>query len=679
MKSLKRSSACIRNSWSKGWLMASLTALSAESLAAAIDMPFQQAAQNKPLLNISVEMGGYDVTHFADISDTGVSLDLGTELPPGDYTAAILAFYEDGEIQTLAEHTVTLKAGPSTQWEYNSTLSTTYRFDEDRKDSFDTIDSYNARGGIDAKVVHTSGGLELSANLQSVYDSNDNNHISGNEWEIADYQVGAKHTGDYGGVGITAGNTTIATDNLLFSHYQRRGVNLQMHNASQSLQGNVFSVISDATTAYDEDLLTPENSDEETVGATLSFHPFSAHPDRLAIGFGYVNGNGTTAGAGFTVIDADTVYGGSSWNTTIDSLWLNRALWIHLEYAESDFDSDGIDFGEDEINDDAYKVFVNLNSNGDLPAMGLDYWDLTLSQQEVGNDFYSIANLGLAGDLDAQRLTLNATRGGLNIVIDALRQENNVDNDPTRPTQSIDYDGIDISYSPQVDLSRPLWRALGQPSLSAYLHQTDTYQPDEDAIIAGYDVDHENTEHSLSINFQSERWGWGVQHTVTDINDKSRAVIDNFIELYTPPDDNENRLTNVQIQWYPNDRFTLSPNFQWNTFEEDTTGNEYKSFNVNLDAQIQIIPNKLLLAMNYSFSGNDNRFGDPFFEDSETDNYTGTFKLTWKAIEARQNRPGLDVFVDGSFQRFDDKVINDDTEDWQMHVGFNYFWAGANQ
>jgi hypothetical protein len=675
MRSLVRTSA-------RGWLIAGLTAVSivsTEVLAEALDIPFNQAPQAKPLLNISVEVGGYDVTSFTSITDQGVSIDLGSELPPGEYTAAILAFYEDGEVQTLSEQTITLSAGPSTHWEYNSTLSTSFRVDEDRRENFGSIDSYNARGGIDANVIHSDGNLELSATLQSVYDSNDNNHISGNEWEIANYQVGAKHTGDYGGVGIYAGNTPITTNNLLFANYQRRGVNVQLHNASQTLQSSFFSVISDISTAYDKDLLTPDNTDEETLGATLSVNPFSAHPDRLAIGFGYVDGKGTTAGAGFTVYDPDTIYGGSSWNTTIDSLWLNRALWIHLEYAESDFDSDGIDVGEDEVSDDAYKVFVNLNSNGDLPRLGMDYWDLTLSQQEIGNKFYSISNLGLAGDLDAQRMTLNASRGGFSVVIDAMRQENNVDNDPTRPTQSIDYDGIDITYTPHVDISRALWRTLGQPSVNAYLHRTDTYQLDEDASVAGYDVDHENREHSLSINFQADRWSWGVQHTVTDVEDNSRAVIDNFIELYTPTDDNENRLTNLQISWYPNARFTLSPNFQWNTFEEDTTGNKYDTFNVNLDTQIQIIPNKLLLAMNYSFSGNDNRFGDPLYADSEIDNHTGSFKITWKAIEARLNRPGLDVYLDGSYRRFDDRIANADTEDWQLNIGFNYFWAGTKQ
>ncbi len=642
----------------------------------AVELAFQQPLQQKELLNLSVEIGGYDVTSFSEFGDDVATVAIGTELPEGDYLASVIAFYADGEVQTLAEQEITLLPQPSTSWQYNSTLNTSSRMDEEQNESFRGVDHNSANGGIDANITHTRQNLEFTANLQSVYDSNSANSTDGNEWSLSNYQMGLTHRGSYGSSAIFAGNTLVDQENMLFSSYQRRGVNAQLANADQSLRGGFFNVVSDTTIAYDDDLLSPDNSSEQTYGGYLTFIPLGAYPDRLRVGVGFVDGEGTTAGSGFTVNDSDTVYGGSSWNTTLDSLWLSRSLWLHLEYANSDFDSDGIGYGEGEQEDEAYKLLLNLNSNGDLPSLGLDYWDLTLQQNQVGADFYSISNLALAGDLESRRLTLSGNKGGLGFTLDVMRQENNVDHDPERATLSIDYSGLDLYYTPLINPERKIWGLLGSPSFYTYYHYTDSAQSDGDAQLAGFDVDNENREYSLGATFSNTTWSWGVSHTLTDIDDHSEAVFQNMVEIYTPQPDSKNRLTSLQLSWYPSSRLTVSPTLQWSEFDESRVDNEYKTFNAGIDTQVQLIPEKLLFTLNYFLTRNDNSFGDPQFMDSELDNYTGTFQLIWKALQARVNKPGLDLFFNGSYGRQQNKVANDDFENWQINLGFNLYWAG---
>src|SRR5690606_24967244 len=113
-------------------------------------------------------------------------------------------------------------------------------------------------------------------------------------------------------------------------------------------------------------------------------------------------------------------------------------------------------------------------------------WDVTLQQQTIGSFFYSIANLGMAGDLDAQRLTFNGGKGGLGFRLEMLRQENNVNDDPTRATLSVDYTGLDLNYTPMIDSEKGVWSLVGAPSLYGYIHVTDSAQDEAEIGPTGF-------------------------------------------------------------------------------------------------------------------------------------------------------------------------------------------------
>jgi len=642
------------------------------------EIPFQQGLADKPFSSISIELGGYDITHFSQVLDNRAEVSLDTDLEPGQYHATVLVFYQDGEIQALADQVITIQGSARSDWSVNSTLNTSYRSDEKDAEDFAEQKHWHTNGGLTAESSVVTGNWTISSSAQTLYDSNSLNNPSGNEWELPNYQVGLSNQGEYGSMGLYAGDTYIERENMLFSNYQRRGISVKGQSADDAMNGSVFTVVSDITTAYDENLLTPEDSSEETVGGVFNFSPIPSAREQLSLGVGYVNGKGTTTGSGFTVTDPDTVYGGSSWNTTLDSLWFSRSLWFHAEYAESDFDSDGIGVGEDEESDDANKLLVQFNSDGDFYNFGLDRWDLSLQRQEVGSDFYSIANLALPGDLESRRLNFNGSKGGFSFTSELAKEENNVEGDDTRAHLTVEYRAVDVYYTPFVSLDSGFWSVVGMPSLNAYWHETDNYQKDEDAAVTSYDLDREGVERSLGVQFSHNTWSWGLSYTLTEDEDNSESVFQNGVEVYTPGSDSDNTLTVLNFSWYPSSRVMISPLFQWTNLEETDFNNEYKSFNGGIDTQFQIVPDKLLFNLNYSLNTNDNRFEDPLFTDSKFNNETANFQLLWKALQAKNNRPGSDVYLNGSYGKQEDEVGGDVIENWQVLVGFSLYWDAAS-
>ncbi|MBV1789665.1 hypothetical protein KQ940_16545 [Marinobacterium sp. D7] len=645
-----------------------------------IQLVFQQPLQDKTLESIAVEIGGYDVTPFIERTEDGVSVSLDSGLEAGTYQAYVLAFYSDGEIQTLTESQVTILAPSSTtEWSVNSTLSTQVRVAEDDNTDYRSVDHRQTNGALSADSDHRDGSLHTSARVQAVYDSLHQGHSPDSEWQLADYQASIAHEGESGSAGMSVGSYTHPNEDLLFSGYQRRGVNLYANNDEQTLKASVFGTASETTNSTEDDLFWPEKQNNQTLGGTLAVSPLADDPERLTLTTSYVDGKGRSTGSGFTVLDDESIYGGHSWGITLDSIWLNRSLWLHWQKAQSSFDSDGLDYGDGALDDDADKWLVQLNSGPDLPAFGVDQWQLSAQRQRVGERFYSIANLGLPGDLDTHQLALYASKGGLSLNAEGQHQQNNIEDHADRATLTVRYFGLDLNYTPSVDLESGLWRHIGSPTYTAYYHVTRNNQPRSDVLLSGVDVDNTQHEYSLGANFSHQTWSWGVSYALVKTDDRSDPVEQNAVEIYTPVGDTENHLTSLQLSWFPNERLTLSPTIQWNRYKELENDNEYTTLNTGIDSQYAFIPNKLLMNVNYFYGRYDNQYGDPNNLDTRQDNHTGNLQLTWKAVEAKDLRPGMDWFLKGNYGRQDDTIDANDYESWQVRLGFSLYWAGNNE
>ncbi len=642
-----------------------------------IRLAFQQPLQDKGVSDLTVELGGYDVTHFAELEGReGVVVRLPNVLEPGQYRADVRVFYEDGEVQTLVEQLITVTAPAGVAWQANATLSPSYRYAERETADFVPYDHLHTTAGLQANAAVTGAVYDVHAGIQTLYDTNSLVSANGEEAQLVGYQAGITRRFEQGRAGLHAGDTRITQESLLFSNYQRRGTSLRGESADGTLQATAFTVLSDVTTSFEDDLVWPRERNERTTGATFAVHPWAQTPERLVLGVGYVDGQGTASGSGFTVADPETVYGGDAWNVSAASTLLEGAVRGYLEWAESSFDSDGLGLGEGARDDDAWKALLQFGTDGGrLPQLGLDRWSLTLEQQNVGTDFYSIANLALPGDLDARRASLAGNRGGFGFLAEWAHQENNESGDPTRATLEIDLAGFEASYTPAVNPSAGPWTALGVPTLSLAWRETQTAQQPGGELLTGIDVDQRNRDLVVGASFTRQALTWTLTHAVTEVDDDSLPVFQNGVQTHTPQPDNENHLTTLQLSWYAGPRVTLSPYAQWSRYEEPLVGNRYETTNAGLEGRFVLLPGRLTLDMNYLRSVNDYSFGTPGLVDTDLDSDTGNFQLVWKAVRATPDRPGTDLYLNGSYGRQESNGM--DSETWQVRAGLSVYWAAS--
>lgn len=630
----------------------------------------------QPNASVAVELDGYDISSFISVSGDQLIVSLDTPLSPGEHHFIVLAFLANGNIETVLEDTVMIARSDATQWQVNATFDTHYRAGMKEKPEYQSVPHLGGTGGIDASNQTTNGNWQFDSRAQAMYDSVSENNTDNDEWSLANYRVAATYQGKQLQAGIAAGHILVERNDLLFSAFERRGVAASVAgNSDYQLQ--VFGLNSDPTTRYDGDYLVPEDASEKSVGATGSM---ALAGEQLIVSAGYIDGEGTLGGAGLNVEGEPTIYGGQSWNVALDSWWLNRSLWLHGEYAESEFDLDGIGVGEDEDTDSASQAIMKLSSDGDLGTAAFDYWSLLFHYQTVGARFYSMGNLFLPGDVTLHRAFTQASINGVAIDMEWAEEETNTDDDPLLATQTIERHILNLNYTPMaINPDALAWRMLGMPSAYANYQRTTNRQPDSDATIVGYDLNNETQVMTLGFQFGKERLNWGLMHQITWYDDRSQSLVESGYVIYEPYSDTRNDLTELQISWTPHERATLNVYLQWNELDEEDAGNTYNNDNFGIDGTFQLIPETLNLTMNYNLTRDRSDFSDNSFLDDDFTADVGNFQLNWSALKAHRLTPGIDFYLRGTYGKQHNHTLSSEGETWAAHVGLLIQWEAGGQ
>lgn len=621
--------------------------------------------------SVVVEMNGYDITALSRVADGRVEISLETPLAAGDHELSVLLFLPNGEIELIADKSLSITPSQSTS-EFNATLNTTYRLDQKLEDSFADTKEFTGNGSLSWKDSQTSGKWRLEGEVEALYDSVAKSGGSGEAWSLPNLRAGATYQSDVYHAGVNVGQINMNKEDLLFSGYQRRGAVADITNSEAGLKLRAFALHSEPTTRYDGDLLWPK-SIEKSSGITAST---ALSGQNFIVSVGYIDGETSLGGAGFNSLDETIVYGGDSWNIAFDSHLLENSVWVHVEYAESEFDSDGVGIGEKSKTDDAMQAMLQLSSDGSLDQGIFDYWRGYIQYQAVGADYYSLGNLAIPGDLETSRINWQAYIQGLSFDVDWVKQENNIDDNALLPTQTLVRSGISLNYTPtSIDLESGLWKALGSPSVAVNYYQTDNSQLADDAQIAGYDLASTNDEVGVTFTFSKDAWNWSLQHQWIRQDDKSQTVTQNDFILYQPPSDTVNQLTALQFGFYPSGRLSFNMFMQWSVQEELDFNNKYRNLNSGFDTQLEIIPDKLQLLMNYSYGQNRSSLSNNDFVEDNLKTHYGNVQLSWKAIKAKQSRPSVDFSLKSSYGRQDNKAFSQASEQWSISLGVEVHWA----
>jgi hypothetical protein len=627
---------------------------------------------------IAVELDGYDVSRFVELTDDGLVIRLGSAIAPGQHSLQVLYFHDNGDISTLLDQSIELQSAATiSQWAMNSTLNSSYRAAEKEKVDYQGVNHTAANGGLQWRSQHQQGSWFAETQVDAIYDSLSENNIDGDEWALPNALFALGYQAEDSRIKLGAGNIQLQREDLLFSYYQRRGVDLSITDLSDSVSLQLFGTHSEPSTLYNSQLDYPEQSTNRSSGATAAVALFK---DYLRLSAGFVEGESSLSGAGYSYFEEPTVYGGESWNVALDSKWLNSSLWLRAEYAESEFDNDGVDLGNDAEEDHASQAMIQFSSNGDLGAGLFDYWSGYLQAQSVGLNYYSLGNLSLPGDLELLRGQFQAGKGGLALDLQWSEEENNIDDNPFLPTQTLQRQGVSVNYTP-MDLNfwPAMWQLLGYPSLFVSYYETDHSQPDDEATTAGYDFDNQTKESSINLMFTRDTFNWGLQYQQVETDDQTTEIIENGYYLYVPLSDNENGLTALQLGWTPSEYFSTSAFLQWSRQEETDFGNVYRNRSFGVDTYVHLIPETLNLLVNYNLGRDQASYSQEGFVEDNLKSQFVNMQLTWNAIKANQNHPSLDLYMRSSYGKQDDQGFLINSEQWAMYVGFESSFAAGDQ
>jgi len=618
--------------------------------------------------SLSVDLDGYDVSAFAHVDGSRLLVDLEIPLTAGQHALSVFLFYPDGSAEVVVEASLDAPAIQGSEWSFNTLFQSNYRATEKPTADYDGIDSVTNTGSVSFQTESRSGAWTVGAAVDAMYDRN-SQVAGGDDWLLPDYELYAAYGWDAVEAVARNGNITVPRNDLLFSAYGRRGTALETTATSGRFSLQAF----DVSSVPRNDFGGSTGDKTSGVAGTLSFVD-----GQLQIGGGFVDGKTSFDGAGFNVQNDPILYGGDSWNLSLDSWLLEDSIWLHIEQAESDFDADGIGIGLPASSDDATQALLQLSSSGKLGTGPFEYWSTVFEYKRVGRDFYTLGNLSLPGNIEINSAWFQGGFSSFVIDIDVTTEETNPNDDPLLPTQTLERTGANFAYAPAtLNADNRLWQLVGVPSLSGWIYRIDKSQPDSDALIAGFDVDNRTDDAGVSLVFSHDKLSWSVEYGAVDYDDMSSAVIENGDLIYEPLSDSRNRYLSLTASWIPGERVSLDGYLQRNNLEETDFQNEYRTNSYGVSGNFILMPDKLSLFLSLSQGEDRNRFGNLMFAPEHFESRFASLQLNWKVSEAAGSRPALNVFIKGNYSRNENLAAFIQEDFRAIYLGASLSWVGS--
>ncbi len=632
--------------------------------------------------HLHANLGAYDVTSLIAYDASGFHFLFGGAVGVGTYPLRISLTKPDGKTYLLVEDSITFfdhvrDAG------IEIISNTSYRIDESEEEDFTQSVRRLTESALrlQAKRLGEKTEIVSSADLQH---RTDHNTLSGDKLEIANFHIGAVRKTSLGNIGLAIGNQHIEQQGLVFNGFNRRGISTHMESNDGLYRVKTFLINSDPGVSSKENVILASDTNKQSAGAILDFEVFRTHPGRLRISSGYIDGKSELSGIGFGFsndffLDDPTpiVYGGKTWHVSANSTWLNQSLILQAEHAQSNFDSDGFDIGEEAKKDKASVYSAAISSRGNLAnllkPLRVNNWLLSWRQQTVGEDFFSLANLGLPGDLSTNQAALQLGWNRVQLSTEYTRVKNNIDNRDNVPTQTTNQTQLSANYSPFATNEQSLWQALGRPSLSFRLSKSQREQTLDHALLVGYDLDDDTNEYQLSASFQREKLNWSIQHNLTRYTNHAIALESDGLTIFEPGPDTKNRFTALSAHFNPTQNISLSPSLQRSDYDESQSSNEQEAFNAGLNANIRMFRDKLNVTINYNQAEQNSIFSSTLPR-QKYQNQQASAIVNWQAITPKGLNPGLKFSLRHTWSQ--QKVSLQQTQDnYQITLGMELYWT----
>ncbi len=599
---------------------------------------------------LQATLGSYDITSLVSYDNTGFYLNLVGVVDTGNYPINITIIMQDGQSISLIRDTITL-FDSERYGGIELRSNTAYRVDEsDAADFSQSVKRLTESAmRLQAKHLGPKTSIHSYAELQH---RSDGNTFSGDKLEIANFQVGLERSTTIGNLGFALGNQHIDEQGLVFNGFNRRGVSAGLSGEKKHYRIKTFFINSDPEISSKENVILASDEREQSAGAIFDVDVFSTKPGRLRISGGYIDGQselgGTGIGLSSTYYPSDSTpiaYGGRAWNISANSAWRQNTLTLQAEHAKSRFDSDGLGIGEASKKDKASRYAITLSSFGPLSKLlsplRVNTWQLHWQRQTVGEHFFSLANLGLPGDLRTDTTTLQFNWTQVQVSAEHSRAQNNINHQTDAATQTTGQTQVVTNYTPTLSSETGFWSSLGRPTFSVRLSQAQREQAEEDAIVVGYDLNDQTKDYQFSAFFQREKYSWSLQYGETLYKNHASAVMDGGIVLFQPAPDTRNRYSSVGLTLNPTKTISLFPALQWSDYKELDTSNHQDAFNFGLTANMRMFRNRMDMNMNYNRSEQTTIYSGNSGLDYQSEH--ASLIANWHAVIAKNANPGLKI------------------------------------
>ena len=638
---------------------------------------------------LQIELDGYDIAAVSVVANGQLAIPLRSlGLAPGEHYLLVLAATADGEVETLAEHTLDVYQQPGRRTaaqDFNLLLSDQYRFAQDPDESFEGAPRNAGTAALQWSGKFDSGTWSADGAVNVLYDNQPLLTPEQKRWQLPAVRLAAGRRIGSGSIALAFGDGDVGLSNLIFSGFDRRGLRLEAAAFEQRFVAQAFTLHPQPVTGFEADV-PPFDSGASVVGATALLAAFPRHPDALRLSAGWLDGSGTLGGAGISAaaVDPESAlsFGGHASTLAIDSFALDRSLWLHGEYAASRFDADGLAAGNGARDDHATRFVAQISSGGQLRLPVLDLWTLGYQQQRVGTNFYSLGNLLLPGDLAQSQTYASLATRGVSLDLRLLVQNTDVADDAFRPRIDSRQQYLTAGYTPPgLDPAAAPWKWLGVPTLSLSYQYTANEQRAADMLLAGYDLDNRQRSLSAGVGFEQERISVNLNLDQVRRNDLSLAlIVDDFV-LYAPPADSRETLLGVNITWRPNERLTFSPQWQRSRLRETPQGARSSNDLWSLQLQASLIPEVLSLQMGWSDT-QDRQTAFELPQDAQRlRSSTGNFDLGYRLRNPDAIWPGVNLNLRAAYGRnaLHSALAPQTERQWQALLSFELNWKQERQ
>ncbi|HEC11860.1 MAG TPA: hypothetical protein ENI80_01165 [Acidiferrobacteraceae bacterium] len=637
---------------------------------------------SRTLTWLALELDIIDVSTLVTMEGNTIVLVPPQPLAPGPHRLRLIQYSPNGKAIERGAWTFQVGKPQGTRQfalQGNVTLNPSYRAADDDIEPSALPGKLQGTGSAQVGVQAAGPGWQISGRADFLYNSlpdlpsgqnnnntanlNATNPASMNEFELGEFLF----TGQRGSGFINLGQHAIGSDSLIMQQFARRGLSVGTRSRDNRFYGTGFIMRTEPVIGFRYGLGVSDPNNR-VAGAVFSTKPFRANPERLTLSGTYLQGQGRDQ-SGIGVIGNTTVGKGDAWSVTAESLLVSSRLRLRGEYAKTRFDFDGPNQGFDKEGDDAqaflalYQPWANklINKQPLNIQLGIEY-------KKIGTFFRSLANPGLPSDKKLKRVFVNANWAGLNIQSSVGREEDNVNNIRTLPRLRKEQFQLAAAYTPLPSNAqgkpgsnpKTVWRRLlGTPTYAMNIQTVRDQTISFPSIYQGGLVDSHTRAVQASANFTHQTWNWFASY-YTGWQDDATNV--------SPDTRNDMASLGVNLRLGP--RVNIGIQLQKNVINDQSNNIDTTSWLTGLNASATLIPNKLIGTLNYVNTTEE-------ISDLSADRITQTvgFNLTWYARQARQNRPGVSIWLQGQYQDINDKVnTSQNTSPYQIFLGATVTW-----